>query len=743
MSGEFVQRWQEFLVTFYGSGNQLDWPSELTKLTELVEKNEEGLDSIPPGPFVLPHRDHDDRTTYFAIATDEAQAQELRRILSGVVGPTYTTFTGRPIELDDSDSIHMAAVGLAGSADGVFQFGVVGDSDGVKAATRQQVLMLLDLTRRRPRRRVESLDSFWRLYREFERALVERDDELAKRLLYGSIFQKGTLSGRNRWYLEVRYLASFQRWEELEQLPSLPDLLRLRRPALVSDALAELALRTDPLVTTQTVQERLKVFEEQVGPRFQALVPSVESVRSIASAEYYVLWQITTGDIATAVQDRLKGLSWGEANEIKRYFAEELSTTVVEQEGSVSELVNDALLRGQYDRVLELLSAAEPAENLIQALARSVQCTLNAAAGSLIDRYRGTLGDSVVDAAVNRFRIADIGAAQDISTPTSWGYQINQVATGEITERRFNELVEERPVLDLLRRPEEVEGLVEALQRAASGEGTRPVIDPALRILRRLEEAAGTEDRHLVTRLRWEVIELWGLGNDPGDVTTAEEVVDEIDKLLAIGCSVEDYQRLIETVCVVWGPFLTDRSFGLGIRAIEILASGQPTGETNLRSFAGPIFSRVTSANVGRLRVEDVLVGDLLSNELGLGLELRSLLAEVLEQTQEEISWSGTIGIYSLDEAATRRAKTVLESVLPGVEVKSNHDHVANDRLRAMVTNVDLMVVATKVATHAATDAIREARGDLPLVYASGKGSSSIVRAVLEWIASRGVARAA
>ena len=743
MNSEFVQRWREFLVTFYGSGNQLDWPSAITQLTELVEKNEEGLDSIQPGPFVLPHRDHDGRTTYFAIAIDEVQAQELHRILSGVVGPTYTTFTGRPIELDNSNSIHMAAVGLAGSADRVFQFGVVGDSDKVKAAARRQVLMLLDLTRRRPRRRVESLDSFWRLYREFERALAERDEELAKRLLYGSIFQKGTLSGRNRWYLEVRHLASFQHWEELEQLPSLPDLLRLRRPALVSDALAELALRTDPLVTTQTVPERLKVFDEQVGPRFQALVPSVGSVRSIASAEYYVLWQITTGDTAAAIQDRLKGLSWGEANEIKRYFVEESSTIVVEPEGSVSELVNEALLRGQYDRVLELLIAAEPAENLIQALVQSVQCTLNAAAGSLIDRYRDTLGDSVVDEAVSRLRIADIGEAHDISTPTSWGHYINQVATWEITERRFNELVEERPVLDLLRRPEEVEGLIEALQRAASGEGTLPVIDPALRILRRLEEAAAIEDRHLVTRLRWEIIELWGLGNDSGDVTTAEEVVDEIDKLLATGCSVEDYQRLIETMCVVWDPFLTDRSFGLGIRAIEILASGQPTGETDLRSFAGPILSRVTSANVGRLRVEDVLVGDSLSNELGLGLELQSLLAEVLEQTQEELSWSGTIGLYSLDEAATKRAKAAIESIFPGVEVKSSHDHVASDPLRAMTTNVDLMIVATKVAKHAATDAIREARGDLPLVYASGKGSSSIVRAALEWITNNGVAEAA
>ena len=160
-------------------------------------------------------------------------------------------------------------------------------------------------------------------------------------------------------------------------------------------------------------------------------------------------------------------------------------------------------------------------------------------------------------------------------------------------------------------------------------------------------------------------------------------------------------------------------------------------------SFAGPILSRVTSANVGRHRVEDILVGDSLGNELGLGLELQSLLTEVLERTQRELSWSGTIGLYSLDEGATKRAKAAIESVFPSVEVKSNHDHVASDPLRAMTTNVGLMIVATKVAKHAATDAIREARGDLPLVYASGKGSSSIVRAALEWVASNGVAAAA
>jgi hypothetical protein len=50
------------------------------------------------------------------------------------------------------------------------------------------------------------------------------------------------------------------------------------------------------------------------------------------------------------------------------------------------------------------------------------------------------------------------------------------------------------------------------------------------------------------------------------------------------------------------------------------------------------------------------------------------------------------------------------------------------------------MVVATRVAKHAATDAIKSAREGRELTYPSGKGSSSIVQAVLEQVGKQTVA---
>ncbi len=67
--------------------------------------------------------------------------------------------------------------------------------------------------------------------------------------------------------------------------------------------------------------------------------------------------------------------------------------------------------------------------------------------------------------------------------------------------------------------------------------------------------------------------------------------------------------------------------------------------------------------------------------------------------------------------------------------MSTDHSKVATGPLQSLVQRVDLMVVADRAAKHAATDAIRSARGSRPLIYAAGKGSSSLVRAALDYIA--------
>jgi hypothetical protein len=92
------------------------------------------------------------------------------------------------------------------------------------------------------------------------------------------------------------------------------------------------------------------------------------------------------------------------------------------------------------------------------------------------------------------------------------------------------------------------------------------------------------------------------------------------------------------------------------------------------------------------------------------------------------------IAIYSLTEASSRQAKQALEALCPEVIVDTNADHGGTARLKALSENADLFVLAWLSAKHAATDFIREHRNAKPLLYAQGRGFSSIIRAIEDYL---------
>lgn len=91
------------------------------------------------------------------------------------------------------------------------------------------------------------------------------------------------------------------------------------------------------------------------------------------------------------------------------------------------------------------------------------------------------------------------------------------------------------------------------------------------------------------------------------------------------------------------------------------------------------------------------------------------------------------VGIYTLTETAGRQAEAILRSAVPDIVVDRNHDQAASSALAALVARSDLMVLAWASAKHAATEFIKARRGTRPLVYAAGRGASSIVRAIEDW----------
>ena len=92
-----------------------------------------------------------------------------------------------------------------------------------------------------------------------------------------------------------------------------------------------------------------------------------------------------------------------------------------------------------------------------------------------------------------------------------------------------------------------------------------------------------------------------------------------------------------------------------------------------------------------------------------------------------------SVGIYTLTESAGRKARDVLMSLASDIKIELNHDHEATAKLGALVARVDLFVVAWASAKHAATNYIKSRRGSKPLIYAAGKGASSLIRVIEEF----------
>ena len=82
-------------------------------------------------------------------------------------------------------------------------------------------------------------------------------------------------------------------------------------------------------------------------------------------------------------------------------------------------------------------------------------------------------------------------------------------------------------------------------------------------------------------------------------------------------------------------------------------------------------------------------------------------------------------------EPAAARAAAILRRWYPEVRVETLAGKVASDALRYSARHADVLVIADRAAAHAATDAIKAARGRRPICYARGKGTVSLVEAAL------------
>jgi len=138
-----------------------------------------------------------------------------------------------------------------------------------------------------------------------------------------------------------------------------------------------------------------------------------------------------------------------------------------------------------------------------------------------------------------------------------------------------------------------------------------------------------------------------------------------------------------------------------------------------------------------RLVPADLVAIDTLAKDYGVGPEAVSALKRELEANDKSSSVAPslegkTIGIYTLAEAAGSRAKAALEELFPGSKVVVNSDLVATAQLTSLARAADLFVFAWKSSSHQAFYCVKDALAGREPIWAPGKGTASILRAVLD-----------
>ena len=747
MSGDSVASAPDFLARFFASPNRLRVESkpELAHWIERVTREE-------PLQSVLPCWRADGSIDWYGLAFNERQFRALGESLTAFIGPSYSTFRGRPADLDPSDPVDLSVVeftcGLA------YKF----RGDEAKAVWAAVERMRRGWERMGPRARAAPAP-VGRALRDFHMAIragLESEAE-STLLLLRDEYQ---LDGLNVLYLRLELLASFARWDQLLGLPELPDLLQLRRPAAVTEAILRAVYHRylAPFESPPDPRGAARAFLDEVAHRFLPLLSSRAGMCSAEAAKLFMLRAVSLTPPDLLLRNEL--LATPDLEEMDREFLQLLASITPKEapdkaEGGALARAIEAAERSDFDRALSL---ARGAPNSVGKARILCECAFElgtlASKAEAIAAVKGldeVERDSFLGRRVNQTLLDALRAPEDQAGNEPWGVDpvpadwcswlehVDKHEGGGGSREIARRGVQEWSVSHFLESAETVPRLAELLRGARSQEAERALRDS-------LPHLVGFFQRDL----RWpnpELKEVYRLLLDilffstDGGLSDLTVLNDLIEVQLALGpADTDSYRTLVEYVAQLWNTYASPSHLDWGLDAFELFARYPRPDVEPLRELFRAVSGR---CYVFLRRVEADQLELLQAFALEIGEDTSAWFpaspneggAASPDEPFEDLAGK-SVALYTLNEPAARRVKSILEARVPSVRLTLCHDTEGSTRLRQVARNADLFVMAVSSATHAATNFITDNRpAHLPLLRPQGKGSASMLRTVRNYVA--------
>ena len=204
-----------------------------------------------------------------------------------------------------------------------------------------------------------------------------------------------------------------------------------------------------------------------------------------------------------------------------------------------------------------------------------------------------------------------------------------------------------------------------------------------------------------------------------------------IGALLNLGLSREKYKDLLET-CADLGKGIGTEQISWALNILEETIINPCPDEEERKLFFNKIFNEIEKRRQ-YLSVGQILVIQKFDSAPHWVKELKLDVEEKKSKLKKISDNINSIAIYSLTESALNQATEIIKQILPNIKVHTSHDKAGNPRLESYAKTADIFVIVTSSAKHAATEFIQKNRPkDKTTLFAAGKGSSSIIRALEE-----------
>ena len=221
---------------------------------------------------------------------------------------------------------------------------------------------------------------------------------------------------------------------------------------------------------------------------------------------------------------------------------------------------------------------------------------------------------------------------------------------------------------------------------------------------------------------------------DPSQ-TERELARDMASRLLLVGLDAKEYEGMIADLEDLMGTQMSVFTLGWSLDLAELFAINPcPDPERRLRLVLRVVEEVRRLAH--RLSPADAMVVRQLCRdyEIDCPTEINQRETGRSDGTGEALSGK-KVGIYTLVEPAGQRAAALLCQFCPTVRVELNSDHDCTKTLIHLARSADLFVFAWKSSKHQAFYCVKDNRdANNPMIQAQGKGTSSILRALMEFV---------